>query len=206
MTDSELETKYVRDVYDKIAPQFNGKRMNKWSWISDFIDSLQEQSVIYDIGCGGGRNMLYKKHFFIGVDNSKSFIDICRSKSLNVILSDMTCTGLASDSANAILSIASFHHLSSEERRLEGLAEMRRLIRPGGKILLSIWSIRQQKKSKRKFTYGNNIVEWNNSGVIYKRFYYIFSIDEFTKLCDKVGLCILEHNWIYGNEVFTLTK
>jgi len=56
---------------------------------------------------------------------------------------------------------------------------MKRLVKPGSNILLSVWSINQPKKTRRKFyKYGDNIVMWNNYGTIYERYYYIFNLDE----------------------------
>ena len=49
------EQKYVTDVYDKIASQFNQTRKFQWSWISDFLKNIN--GFYIDIGCGGGRNL-----------------------------------------------------------------------------------------------------------------------------------------------------
>ena len=84
---------------------------------------------------------------------------------------------------------------------------MKRILKPNGKILLSIWSINQPKKTRRNFNnYGNNIVLWNNYGKIYERYYYIFKLDEIKELIKKVGLIILNYEYSCGNEVFTLIK
>ena len=55
----------------------------------NFINSLQNGSFVYDIGCGNGRNMHFDKHTFIGIDNCEKFIEICREKKLLVQLADM---------------------------------------------------------------------------------------------------------------------
>jgi tRNA (uracil-5-)-methyltransferase TRM9 len=143
----------------------------------------------------------------VGIDNCPEFVEICREKGLTAIHSDMANIPLDSNSADGILSIASFHHLASVERRISALTEMKRLLKPGGKILLSVWSIKQPEKTRRKFeNYGDVIVPWNQFGKIYERYYYIFKIDEITDLFHQVGLKITSHEWNCGNEVFILTK
>tara|TARA_B100000886_G_scaffold96784_1_gene64188 strand:- start:86 stop:538 length:453 start_codon:yes stop_codon:yes gene_type:complete len=144
---------------------------------------------------------------FIGVDNCNNFIEICKNKKLNVINSNITKTPLDDNSADAIICIATFHHLYTSKNRLAALNEMKRLIKPNCKILLSVWSINQPKKTRKIFTkYGNNIVTWNNYGKIYDRYYYIFKFEEIKKLFLDVGLNVINHKHDCGNEIFTLTK
>ena len=84
---------------------------------------------------------------------------------------------------------------------------MKRLVKPGGKILISTWSINQPQKTRRTFNnYGNNIVLWNSYGKVYERYYYIFKLDEIKELIKKVGLIIINYEYSCGNEVFSLMK
>tara|TARA_A100001011_G_C14311707_1_gene845916 strand:+ start:783 stop:1403 length:621 start_codon:yes stop_codon:yes gene_type:complete len=204
---TNTEEKYVKDVYEKIAQRFNHSRAYKWNWIEAFLQKLNKNSLVYDIGCGSGRNMMYEGLNFIGIDNCENFIKICQSKNLNVINANSINIPLENNSAEAIICIAMFHQLSNNENRINTLLEMKRLIKPGGKILLSVWSINQPPKTKRIFKrYGNNIVDWNNYGTIYERYYYIFKIDEIKKLFKTANLLLLEHFYDCGNEIFVLTK
>ena len=84
---------------------------------------------------------------------------------------------------------------------------MKRLIKSGCKILLSVWSINQPKKTRRIFNdYGDSTVLWDNYGTIYERYYYIFKVDEIKKLFEEAGLELIKHEYDCGNEIFTLTK
>ena len=204
---TEIEENYVKGVYENIAKRFNHSRAFKWKWIDDFYKTLNKNSLVYDIGCGSGRNMNYDGLQFIGIDNCHNFIKICESKKLNVIETNVTNIPVEDNTADAIICIAMFHQLSSYENRIQTLLEIKRLVKIGGKILLSVWSINQPAKTKRTFDkYGDNIVLWNNYGTIYERYYYIFQISEIKELFEKTGLKILEHNYDCGNEIFILTK
>ena len=206
---TNIEENQVKNVYEEISNHFNNTRVYKWSWVNDFLDSLNEFSLVYDIGCGNGRNMNHEKNNlkFIGLDNCENFIKICKNKNLNVVNGNIINIPFQKNSADAIICIAVFHHLSNQSNRLLALLEMKRLLKKNGKILLSVWSINQPKKTRRNFnSYGNNIVLWNNSGKIYERFYYIFKLTELKDLFNKAGLYIKNYEYNCGNEIFTLMK
>ena len=64
----------------EIARHFSNTRVYKWSWVIDFLDSLKTDSIVYDLGCGNGRNMDHGSLKFIGIDNRESFVSICKNK------------------------------------------------------------------------------------------------------------------------------
>lgn len=200
---SIVEKEYVQGAYQEIASEFDKKRSLKWDWIENFLKNYDlNKDQLYDLGCGGGRNLEGK---MIGLDNCPQFIEICRQKGLSVELGDLTELPFDDQSADGIISIASFHHLDSEERRLKALLEMKRILKSNGKILLSIWSKDQPKKTKRNFNnYGTQMVPWKGKEKTIYRYYYIFKIDEINQLFEKAQLKVVSHSWECGNEVFIL--
>lgn len=210
----DIEKIAVKNVYNNIAKHFDRTRYYQWSWITEFILKAPKNELIYDIGCGNGRNMLYPDYKFQGIDNCFEFVKICKDKNLDVQLSDMTDICFPNNSSNYIINIASFHHLATVERRIKCLEEMNRILKPNGKLLLSVWSKTQPEKTKRSFaSYGDNYVPWKPSGYENEnkiktqiRYYYIFELDEIKELFEKTGFTILKSVWDCGNEIFTLQK
>ena len=150
---------------------------------------------------------MYKNLKFIGIDSCNEFLEICKTKKLNVLLSDMCSLPFTDNSFDGIISIASFHHLSTNLRRQKSLKEMNRILKVDGLCLLSVWSINQPEKTKRVFNnYGNNLVDWKKGDTVYHRFYYIFKLDELNDLIHKSNFSIISHKWQCGNEVFVLKK
>ena len=47
--------------------------------------------------------------------------------------------------------IAVLHHLSTQERRVSALKEMQRILRPGGRALVTVWAKEQKYKDKQSF-------------------------------------------------------
>lgn len=195
----------VKNVYNEIGQHFDVTRAYTWNWITQFTKHYSKNDVVIDIGCGSGRNLRENSNW-VGIDNSKTFVEICRKKNLNVLQADMTDLPIKNNSVDAIISIASFHHLSNKERRMKALREMHRILKQNCKILISVWSIHQPEKTRRTFEYGDNIVPWNKYGIIYERYYYIFKKEEIEELFMKCGFIIESHKWDCGNEIYILKK
>jgi ubiquinone/menaquinone biosynthesis C-methylase UbiE len=221
MTDIEQEN--VIGAYSQIAQHFAETRRKPWNWINDFylkVAKYKPRALVLDHGCGSGRNMQnvvdadgernLTKFAFIGVDNCQEFINITRMSGYNAIKSDMCELPFNDEVFDACVSIASFHHLATVERRLRALDELYRVMKSGAMCCMSVWSINQPEKSKNysKFVYGDNIVPWldKKKNLICERYYYIFELDELYSLIEESGFVISEHKWDYGNEIIYFTK
>ena len=191
----------VKDVYEIIANDFDDTRKAHWDWIEDFLNQFPKKSLIYDIGCGSGRNI---REGMIGIDNCHNFIKICKSKDLNVILGNMNDLPFETNSGIGLISIASFHHLKTVELRLKTLSEFKRVLVKGSRLMISVWSINQGENKKLKFVYGDNLVPWTKHGKTHQRYYYIFKNQEIIDLFEKVGMKLIKHQWNHGNEIFIL--
>ena len=204
----DIDNKHVREVYEKIAKHFSNTRVYTWFWIRGFIERQPSNSLIYDIGCGNGRNMNPDRDKkFIGIDNCREFLKICRERGLEVVESSMTSIPLLSGTADAIICIAAFHHLSKIDDRILALLEMKRLVKPGGRILISVWAKEQPTKTRRTFDrYGDNMVRWDKFGEKYDRYYYIFEKKEIERLFRTAGLTIMRYSLECGNMVYELEK
>ena len=209
-----VEKENVVGVYSKIANHFSDTRTKQWPWITEYIEMItttgQQYPLVLDIGCGNGRNMEgFRPDYIYGIDSCPEFVDICKSRNLDVSVSDMTEIYFPNHVFDHLLCIASFHHLSTEERRLKALREMYRVTKVGGTVLLSVWSINQPKDTKQAKNithYGDTMVSWNKFGETYERYYYIFEVDEIKRLFAKTAWQVIRHTWEYGNEVFILKK
>jgi len=208
------EKESVVEVYSKIANHFSDTRTKQWPWITDYIKMItttgDQYPLVLDIGCGNGRNMEgFRRDFVYGIDSCPQFVDICTERGFNVSVSDMTEIYYPNHVFDHMLCIAAFHHLSTEERRLKALREMRRVLKEGGTMLLSVWSIKQPpdtKQSKSITHYGDTMVAWDKFGEKYERYYYIFEVEELKRLFKQTAWTVIHHTWEYGNEVFILKK
>ena len=61
-------------TYDIIAEHFNHTRFAAWPRVKNWIDRLEEGSIVYDIGCGNGK-YFNRMHFMLGCDVSLNLLE-----------------------------------------------------------------------------------------------------------------------------------
>jgi ubiquinone/menaquinone biosynthesis C-methylase UbiE len=218
---NDIELNHVRGAYSIIAENFSETRNKPWDWIIDFYKDLaitKPNANILDHGCGGGRNMVNidledntKTEFtFQGIDVCPEFVEISKRKGCTAIKGDMCDMPFENESFDAIVSIASYHHLYTDDRRTQAMNEIYRVMKPGAKGLMSVWSINQPECSKNygKFKYGDNMIPWldRKKNLICNRYYYIFKKDELESLFNNNNLTIINWTWQYGNELIYFEK
>ncbi|KAI6659072.1 hypothetical protein LOD99_14748 [Oopsacas minuta] len=155
---NKLESEHVTSVYDSIAPHFSMTRYKPWPRVESFIQSLPHNSLVADLGCGNGKYLhINSTGITIGCDTCVNLLTLAKSSSPFLIQADTTNLPFSSNTFDAVISIAVIHHLSSEERRVEALKEMARVLIPGGRMLVYVWAMEQDK---RTFATQDVLVPW----------------------------------------------
>ena len=188
-----IEDKFVKNVYNTIAHEFDNTRYRPWTCVETFLDSIPSNSTIGDIGCGNGKNMLYRNDCInIGCDFSTGLVDICQKKNLNVICGDILNIPFKKENFDYTICIAVIHHLSTVEKRKQSISELLRVTKSGGKILILVWALEQENNSRRKFIQQDNYVDWKDKkqNLLGKRYYYVFKENELESLIDDKRLII----------------
>jgi SAM-dependent methyltransferase len=164
----------VEQVYNKIATEFDKTRVSIWTNVKNFLDGISVGSSVLDIGCGNGKNMLYRNDVqFEGIDISEEQVRICREKGLSVYVSSMCSLPYMDNMFDNAICVATYHHLDNDTDRRKALHEMYRCLQSGGKALITVWAI--GKDGKRKFTKRDELVEWKSKdGNIYHRYYHMY--------------------------------
>ena len=206
---NDIEKKLVGDAYSKIAERFDVTRIQVWQGVKKFLTDLPAGTTVGDIGCGNGKNMLFRKDElkYLGCDTCQEFIKMGKDKGLNIREGNILNIPFEDNTFDATICIAVIHHLSSLERRVKAIAELVRVTQPGGKILIQVWATKQPEKSRRTFTPGVNLVPWVNNITMEKtnRYYYVFEEKEIDKLCQSIsGIEIIESFYEFGNWVVIL--
>jgi len=203
--------KEAQETWDSIAKSFDSTRGMPWKQCIDFIDSLSKDCIVADIGCGNGRHLIpCAKHCkkVVGLDVSIELLKILKNKIEkekldNVLLlqSDAVSMPLKDKSIDAVLYIAALHSIRGRDNRLNSLKEVKRILKPGGKALISVWTKWRDEHKKsfvRKFAHnglpkhGDTNVYWRQHGLNVSRFYHIYTRENLIKDIGEAGLKIVD--------------
>lgn len=199
----------IVNVYNNIATDFSNTRYKIWLKVSKFIDTFKETDLNADIGCGNGKNMIYKPLKFKGIDICDEFIKICLDRNLDVIKGNILSIPFDSNIFDNVLCIAVIHHLSIKEDRINAIKELFRICKDGGRIMIYIWAFDQPIKSKRHFKTQDEIVPYKKiNGEVHYRYYHLYKegeIEEEIKLTN-IPYKFMESGYERGNLYVIITK
>lgn len=187
----------TRDVFDRIAPDWYNFR--HWSIFRRELEELAERwrgGRLLNLGCGHGADFLpFRQHFDLyGVDFSSEMLRFARKYSrkfnfsVSLALADISRLPYADGSFDRAISVATYHHLKGEGRQA-GLAELRRVLKPGGEAFITVWN---RWQPGFWFKPREIAVPWRKKGETLYRYYYLFSYPELEGLVRKAGFEVLE--------------
>ena len=156
-----LERDLVHSFYDTIATHFSHTRHSPWPRVEAYVTSLPSGCRVLDVGCGNGKYMGVNPSLrMIGCDISERLVAICRQKGFEAEVGDCQLLRWPDGEFDCVICVALMHHLSSEERRLQALREMLRVLRVGGELLVTAWAQEQEGDSRRRFDTQDVLVPW----------------------------------------------
>eukprot|EP00899_Mesostigma_viride_P012474 jgi/Mesvir1/21227/Mv06663-RA.1 len=144
-----MEREYVHAVYNAIAPHFSATRYAPWPQVAQFLKSLPAGSVVADAGCGNGKYLgVCAGLAMLGSDISDELMKICARRGFDVVVADSLALPYRTNCCDAAISVAVLHHISSEARRRAAIIELLRVVRPGGRVLVTVWAQEQENPDK----------------------------------------------------------
>ncbi|MFX1324646.1 MAG: class I SAM-dependent methyltransferase [Promethearchaeota archaeon] len=213
--------------FNKIAKDYHLKRKKPWRPLEFFLTFLLKKDyefhgICLDLGCANGRNFRIlgthpKK--IVGIDISLELLKIAlrdlhnpdlyskqESRLIQVLLADIRYLPIRYYSIHNIFSIATIHHIKQKSDRKQLVAQINKILRNNGCIVITVWrkwqkkyrsyfivdgfrrrvsfKHREQQKIEGLGDYGDMFVPWTLSGEnrVYNRFYHFFSKTEIKKL------------------------
>jgi tRNA (uracil-5-)-methyltransferase TRM9 len=186
------------DVFDQIAPGWYNFR--HWSIFRSELAALAERwqgGKLLNLGCAHGPDFLpFRAGFELyGVDFSPRMLEFARKYAAkfhleaNLLLTDVTSLPFSDRSFDWAVAIATYHHIKGREKQSLALAELRRVLRPGGEAFITAWNRWQRRFwfKPREIT-----VPWRTGGRSLGRYYYLFSYPELERLVKKAGFEIVK--------------
>ena len=204
----------TRENYDNISESFSQTRNYLWPEMASLVmGSFKMGSRVLDIGCGNGRFYEFFKQKgvrYVGVDNSEKLIAAAKIKfpEADFRVADALCLPFEENEFDLAVSTAVLHHIPSKVYRRLFFKEARRVLKPGGCLVVEVWDLRltsmiKSKQWKRlkifaksqikiaagldKFDFGDFFIPWQNK---YQRYVHGFTFSELKKLASGAGFQI----------------
>jgi ubiquinone/menaquinone biosynthesis C-methylase UbiE len=142
----------VAEFYESEGTAFGHTRHHVWELMLDFMDRLQADDVLVDVGAGNARllDVVPQGVEYVGVEPSASLREFAerrleQHKGAKIIDGGFPKLGLQDRIADAVTCIAVLHHVPSHKERLESIKELHRILKPGGIMILSVWNLRAKR-------------------------------------------------------------
>lgn len=130
-------------VWETIADSFDATRDRTWEHVRAFVQDLPAGARVLDLMAGNGRHAAVALHAgtdVVALDWSRPLMRRCAERGVHAVAGDATHLPLADHSFDAAIVVAGLHGIPSEPGRLACLQELRRVLRPGAPVQVTVWN------------------------------------------------------------------
>lgn len=203
---AEYLLKKTKEDYNLIADDFSRAREKPWEEIRFlFKDYLGPGEKVLDLGCGNGRFFPFffeKRAEYCGLDFSEKLIEIAKNNYPGEIFQTGDALNLPypENFFDKVYSVATLHHIPSKELRAQFLKEIKKVLKPKGILILTVWKFHQLKETYLLFKYtilklfGKTKLDWKDIfepwGKKTERYYHWFSKNELIDLAQRLNFKI----------------
>jgi tRNA (uracil-5-)-methyltransferase TRM9 len=206
-----------RHFYDQFGDSFSATRGRLQPGVKRILDSLRGDESILDLGCGNGelaRELARRgqRAPYLGLDFSLPLLRAAESPLTGFQAQfrevDITSSGWAENverlTYNVIFSFAVFHHIPSEEIRLNLFRTIHELLADDGRFILSNWQFLNSEKLKARIQpwelagltsadvdAGDFLLDWKRGGRGL-RYAHHFSAEELSALAGQTGFRVAD--------------
>ena len=203
-----------REFYANFAQDFSETRPAERANVEPIMPYLADGVKVLDVGCGNGRiaGRLDREGLrleYVGIDVTSSLIEFARARRYQNLNAEFRRLDITSPEwAKALrpcapfdvaLMLAVLHHLPGFELRRAVLRDLRTLLPPDGKLILSNWQFMQNERLRGKITPwqqlgidegglepGDKLLDWKRGGTGY-RYLHLLTEAEVQALAEQSG-------------------
>ncbi|MFC1640420.1 class I SAM-dependent methyltransferase [Patescibacteria group bacterium] len=144
----------VKTFYSEAAESFSDSRNTWWEDLAFINQYVKEGTTVLDFGCGNGRLITFldiSPDYYRGIDISRELLQIAKHRYPRYFFTQIEReneTKFSDERFDVVMSIAALHHMNPE-MAAGALSEIKRIVKPGGKVIISVWYMWKPKWIKR---------------------------------------------------------
>ncbi len=185
-------------TYDEIAESWY--RLRHWTRFKRELEELAgrwESGRLLNIGCAHGPDFLpFKDKFELwGLDSSQQMISLATKYAAKfkfdaaLVMGDAAMLPFKDGAFDCAVSVAVYHHIRDNAERRAAFAELRRVVRPGGEVFITVWN-RWQMAFWNKGR--ETMVPWKTKNGEVLRYYYLYTYPEIENQVESAGFRVLK--------------
>ena len=207
--------------YEKINKEFILSRSDIWPIFDYFKKFVSKGDKVLDAGCGTGRLIDVLAGYdveYTGIDATEAHLNFLRANYApklqmppELIRSSITELGMLKQGIyDIVFCVAALHHIPSEALRQRVINEFYRVLRPGGKLVMTNWNLTSHWAVKKywpeilrvfwphkNLDRGDLLVPWKlRNGETVFRYIHCFSRRSLKRLVSGAGFKILENRFV----------
>ncbi len=208
----------TKENYDLTAEEYTRTRAHIAEDIKHLADFTQEGDKVLDSGCASGRlhGVLKEKNVnYFGIDISEKLIEIAKRNHPegNFQIANALNVPFADNFFDKVYSVSVIHNIPSKDFQLQYLKEAKRVLKPGGLLILRVWDFWKRREGwrlflkyaflkltgKSKLDLFDVFIPWKDSkgSTVIERYFHCFQKREVEKLIKKAGFSI-KKSWRAG--------
>lgn len=161
------KTESVKNTYNIISKEFSASRSYIWPDLKPFLRNVKPNLNVLDVGCGNGRLLLGlpKEVNYTGLDISKELLFEAKKAYPEQEFFEADITGESTwkhlPQYDYIFCVAVLHHLPTQKDQQFVLEQVKKHLKPKGKVLITAWNLWQPKYLKYHFDLKTKLQNWH---------------------------------------------
>jgi tRNA (uracil-5-)-methyltransferase TRM9 len=198
----------LRKDYNLVSSSFARTRDRMWPEVKFLFDYAKEGEKVLDLGCGNGRFSHYlEKTEYVGIDFSEGMIKEAKKRfpGKKFLVGNAFSLPFKENYFDKVYSIAVIHQIPSHKYRLQALSEIKRVLKKGGEVFLTVWKMSEEEKNLcTKTSFSEQDIYLKR-----KRYYYLFREKELSLLLKEANFVICKEDVVMEgrrNNYFVIAK
>jgi tRNA (uracil-5-)-methyltransferase TRM9 len=188
----------TKDIFDQIAPGwYNFRHYSIFRTELEGLAQRWQRGRLLNVGCAHGPDFPpFGQDFELhGVDFSRKMLQLAQKYAdkykfiASLVEADARQLPYADESFDWVIAVATYHHIESNEGRLQALDELKRVLKPGGEAFITVWNKWQPAFWFKK---KNILVPWKSQDKTIYRHYHLFSYRNLETIVRKAGFEVVK--------------